>query len=330
MQSDIAARDHRSASQPLRRTLLAPGRVRELSQLRPWRAVRDTAICWAVIVAAWIAGAAVGTWWSVLLAAAVVGNRYYALFIIGHDGLHRRLFSRSETSDLFNDVFVLAPIGAITRINNRNHLQHHQHLATRADPDRHKHGCFNKATRLALLGYLTAATSVWRTVSNVMRSDGSVPKGGLRRYRTRDLALIGIWQAGLLVGLTLLYGWWGYLLLWWVPVFALTFLADNLRTFVEHSHPESDERADAHRLVSFTPSRFEGALFAPMNMNFHAAHHLWPSIPYYNLPTADAEMRAAPGSEVVTWRRSYLGYIWRYARALPVEGCPPVLVDADA
>ena len=49
----------------------------------------------------------------------------------------------------------------------------------------------------------------------------------------------------LIVGLTLPFGWWGYPLLWWVPVFLFTFLADNLRTFVEHSHTESDAEADA-------------------------------------------------------------------------------------
>jgi fatty acid desaturase len=61
--------------------------------------------------------------------------------------------------------------------------------------------------------------------------------------------------------------------------------------------------------------------FAPMNMNFHAAHHLWVSIPYYNLPKADALMRAHPLATSLEWRRSYVGYLIRYALALPLEEC---------
>src|ERR1700737_1946114 len=131
---------------PYRRTLLSADRVRELSRRRPLLVVRDTATCWAVIVGAWAAAAVVGTWWAIATAAVLVGNRFYALFIIGHDGMHRRLFDTSSANDLFADVFVYAPIGAINRVNGRNHLRHHQYLATEEDPDRHKHACFNKAT----------------------------------------------------------------------------------------------------------------------------------------------------------------------------------------
>jgi fatty acid desaturase len=60
---------------------------------------------------------------------------------------------------------------------------------------------------------------------------------------------------------------------------------------------------------------------SPMNMNCHAAHHLWVSIPYYNLPLADVEMRAHPLAAQLEWRRSYAGYLVRYALALPLDEC---------
>jgi fatty acid desaturase len=58
-----------------------------------------------------------------------------------------------------------------------------------------------------------------------------------------------------------------------------------------------------------------------MNMNYHASHHLWVSIPYYNLPAADRLMREHPGSVALEWWRSYVGYLWRYMRAMPLEEC---------
>src|SRR5205085_6492471 len=102
----------------LRRTLLPAARVRELSRLRPRRVAFDLAWNWALIVAAWVGAAAVGGPVAVAVAMVVVGNRFYSLFIIGHDGLHRRLHPDQRRSDLVSDVFVMAPIGAVTRLNN--------------------------------------------------------------------------------------------------------------------------------------------------------------------------------------------------------------------
>ena len=44
-----------------------------------------------------------------------------------------------------------------------------------------------------------------------------------------------------------------------------------------------------------------------MNMNFHAAHHLWPSIPYYNLPVASRELHEHPLGTDIECCGSYLG-----------------------
>jgi fatty acid desaturase len=322
---------HSDLHQHLRRTLLSPERVRELSERRPRRVARDIAIWWATILAAWLVAAAIGGPLAALLGAVVVGNRFYSLFIIGHDGLHRRLVKGTKRNDIVCDAFVMAPIGAITRLNNRNHLLHHAHLATAADPDRFKHCCFNKRTRLELVGYLTAVTSVLLTVAHVFnrRRDGGSDTTDVDGHRVserdrrspRDLALLVGWQVALLVGLTILFGWWGYILMWWAPVFVFTFLADNLRTFGEHGQAASDDIADGERLITTDASFLERQLLAPMNMNFHAVHHLWPSIPYYNLPIADAEVRRAAAADVIEIRRSYLGFLRRYAAALPIDGC---------
>lgn len=324
---EAATTTYREQHVRLRRSLLDPQRIRELSKLRPGRVVRDTLVQWVIIIGAWAAAAAIGTWWAVALAFVVVGNRFYALFIIGHDGMHRRLFPKTSTNDLFTDVFVLAPIGAINRINNRNHLRHHQSLATEADPDRHKHACFNKTTPVGVLLYLTGTGSVFKNIGNVFA--GSKTEGQERRpkdpdrpkYSVRDLVIFLGVHGALIGGLTWAFGWWGYPVLWLAPVYVFAIMADNFRTFVEHSHPEADVLADAHRLVTNDPPFIEKVLFAPMHMHHHAAHHLWPSIPYYNLPAADRELRQSAGAAELEWRGSYLGYLRRYLRALPIAGC---------
>lgn len=311
-----------------RASLLSHDRVRELSRLRPWRTVLDTLWMWAGIVGAWALVWWHPAWWTVLIAIPVIGTRYYGLFIIGHDGMHRRIFRTVRANDLFCDLCVLGPIGVITRINNRNHLEHHKHLATELDPDRHKHACFNKATRPAYVVFLTGLANVVPVLRNVFmrEEDGhgapaeAAPVRGAK-YTLRDAAIIVGWQAALIGGLSWAIGWWAFPVMWLLPVYVHAYLGDLVRSFLEHSHPESDDKADEHRLITYASNPIERAFFAPMNMNYHTVHHLWTSIPYYNLPRADREVRQSPGAEGLVWRRSYVGYLLRYYFALPLVEC---------
>ncbi len=300
---------------PWRKTLLTREQLEELGRLRPARMMLDTALLWAQIVATWGTVAVWPYWWVTALAIPVIGTRYYALMIIGHDGLHRRLFSSTTTNDAWNDIFVLGPVGAITRINRRNHMNHHMTLGLAHDPDRYKYLSNDKATLTALLFSLTGLRYVLRALGNVF-----LPKDNVKRepYTLRDLAILLLWQGALIGGLSWAIGWWAYPVLWLCPVYIFAFTADIVRVFLEHSHPEPDGISDSRsRLVSFISNPVERRIFAPLNMNFHAAHHLWPSIPYYNLPRADGLIRTMASAENgLVWRRSYVGYLLCFARTI--------------
>jgi fatty acid desaturase/putative flippase GtrA len=312
---------HTQKYRPYRSSLLGGGQLRNLNRLRPARAACDTIALWLQIVIPWTAVAVWPSWWLIALAIPIVGTRYYALYIIGHDGLHRRLFATVRTNDLWNDLAILGAIGAITRLNRVNHMRHHATLALPDDPDRYKYIAGNKATRLSFGLALTGLPYVLNAVGNVFlrkrrkhaRPD---PAAG---YTARDLVILGLWQVALIGGLSSAVGWWAYPVLWLVPVYAFTYAADIIRVFLEHSMPGGDDDADATmRLVTYRSSAIERRLFAPMNMNFHTAHHLWPSIPYYNLPEADRLIRQSPMLDGgLVWRGSYFAYLWEYARRLP-------------
>lgn len=178
--------------------------------------------------------------------------------------------------------------------------------------------------------FLTGLATVLKSARNVFFTGGlpapaeaapTSDRPPALKHGGRDLVILIGWQVALIAGLSIAFGWWGYALLWLLPVFVFTYLADNFRSFAEHGHPESDQRADSHRLITYLSNPVERAFFAPMNMNFHAAHHLWISIPYYNLPVADARMRSGPDPSGIEWRGSYLAFLWRYMRALPLEEC---------
>jgi fatty acid desaturase len=196
-------------------------------------------------------------------------------------------------------------------------------LATPEDPDRHKYACFNKTDLTALLGYMSGLTSIFKSVRNVFFASARAPAGARTDdgYTARDFAILGGCQLALIGGLTWAFGWWGWPLMWAAPVYVFTYLGDSIRSFAEHSRPQADALADEHRLITYVSTRMERMFFAPMNMNYHAAHHLWVSIPYYNLPLADDEMRRHPLAAELEWRASYTGYLARYMLALPLDEC---------
>ena len=314
------SKNTRQDYQPYRKAILNKTELKHLTSLRPWVAVRDTLYLWAQIILTWTIVAKWPFWWMIVCSIPIIGTRFYALFIIGHDGLHRRLFKRIWLNDLWSDLFVLAPIFSITRLNRWNHMEHHSKLALSTDPDRYKYISANKLSKISVLFVLTGLPYVIRAMKNVLITNAKSDhhKSPSFKYTNRDIFILVIWQLFLVGSLSSIFGWWGYIVLWLIPVYVFTYSADIVRVFLEHSMLEEDDDADkSGRLITYVSSSFERIFFAPMNMNFHSAHHLWPGIPYYNLPKADEYMRGWKSDDKnLYWRRSYIKYLLDYMRPL--------------
>lgn len=299
---------------PLRGTLLTRDELASLSKLRGWPVVKETVLAWVSIVAAWYLVSLHTAWWTVLIAGVVVGVKYYALYIVAHDGLHRRLFASRTANDLWTDALLLGPIGAICRLNRHNHMTHHRRLATASDPDRFKYTYSHRSTGILFAFGLTGLPFVLRAVTNVLFPGGTQKASALApapksTYLIRDLMILLGWQLILASVLTLMISWWAYFLLWWIPVYVFTFATDITRVFCEHSRLMGDPEKDGDmRLASFHTSWFERQIFAPCNMNHHAAHHLWPSIPFYHLADAD-QIAVSRSAGAIQVRKSYFAYM---------------------
>lgn len=306
---------------PHRSSILTAADLRRLSVLNPRIPVRDTLVHWAWIVASWAAVAWMPNPFIVILAVLVVGVNFYGLYIIGHDGLHRRLFNSANMNDLWNDMLVVGSFGAITRMNRGNHMLHHRVTCLPNDPDRHKYVHDDKELVFPFIFFLSGLSTLFKSLENVFVKRGQRPDSPAapgERYTTRDLSILFGWQIALIVGLTLAIGWWAYIVLWLIPAYVFGYRADLTRVFCEHAMLTSDINADASmRLVSYTSNPIERMFFAPHNMNYHMAHHLWPSIPYYRLPEADKLIQQAVErvpSVTLVWRSSYVGFLLDYAR----------------
>jgi fatty acid desaturase len=51
------------------------------------------------------------------------------------------------------------------------------------------------------------------------------------------------------------------------------------------------------------------------NLNYHLEHHLFPAVPWYNLPRLHALLAGQYRRAGAYVHRSYLGFLWEAARA---------------
>lgn len=302
------------------REILAPGsaELRALVERRPWRMLRDVALYWALIAASFALVAARPAAWSFAIAFVVIGNSQYALSILTHEGNHATLFRRRFVNDTFCLWVLCAPLGVDFDGERHNHLEHHRLFATTGDPDRYLYQLADKSSRTRLLLFLTGLTSLPHVLAKAKRKrppadDGRPQPGPLSRGRRPTL----IAQIVIFLVLSRFLPLWAYVALWLAPLYVMAFVPHKLRMFCEHAVCAlPDEAADDRRLLTFRPGLVERQLFAPLGLNYHAEHHMFPGVPYYALPQLAKHVR---GCAAVEERRSYLGFVVQCLRRLPLR-----------
>jgi fatty acid desaturase len=209
-----------------------------------------------------------------------------------HEAAHYRLFKNRFLNDTISDALLAFPIGVSTSVYRKYHFAHHRYVNTELDPDIQKvvgdedwswpktqFECFKIFVR-DLVGlnvwrawYFMWFWSPWRGLSSAPGSPTL-----LRRERITLILL----YATIAAVVTALHAWPAFLLLWVVPCFTVLAAIFRIRNLAEHYGVGGDHELNESRTV--LPSWWERLLIAPCNVNHHLDHHLFPSVPWYNLP----------------------------------------------
>ncbi len=297
---------------------------------RPGRVVRDLAQSWIVIAVAIPAVAAHPVWWAWCLAFLAIGFAQYGLFILGHEAMHGCLSTRRQINDSLSRWLIHGPLLMCFDDGRHNHLEHHKKLGQADDPDRYLHVMENKNNPISFVLFCSGLSTFWQTVLKVTplgivlnrssassQADGSSPTGALADFCLKR-GTVFVWQP-LLFSYFMVWGlpWWSYVVLWILPIYACVFVPDEIRAFCDHAVADvPDAEVDHKRLVTFLPVRLEKIVFSPHHMNYHAEHHLWPGIPYYNRPIVHKVLKETPE---VTYRGSYATFLIRLLCRLPIS-----------
>jgi fatty acid desaturase len=270
--------------------LIDPVELKQLSILQPSETVAALVLDWAVIAAAISLSCYFGGVWLYIFAVAIIAGRMHGLGVLMHEAAHFRFLKNRRMADAITDVFIAWPIMATVDGYRQNHLAHHQHTNTDKDPDwavklGTKAYTFPQrgwAVALNLLGYIVAVSSV-RDLAHILPRLAAAKQTG--RYK---LVRLG-YYLGIATVITVLGIWKGLLLYWIVPYMTLFLLFLYIRGVAEHfGSMDYDGQLGSTRTV--IPYLWERCFFAPHNVNYHLEHHLFPGVPFYNLPKLSAAL----------------------------------------
>jgi fatty acid desaturase len=238
----------------------------------------------------------------------VIAGRQVALFFLVHEAAHYRMFASRVWSDRLVNVFAGFPVGIHVDSYRRHHLQHHRNLNTSSDPDWQLHqNEFWRWPREPHSATLLFAKSLFGL--HARRWLGVLVLSPWSRFaamtRFERVAFVGFASA-LVVLLSMTRTWLVFTGLWVLPMFTLTFALHHLRTIAEHlAVPGTHELNETRTVVSSPIERF---FVAPMGVNFHLEHHLFPGIPAYHLTAAhELLMQDDAFRAQAHMTRSYLG-----------------------
>lgn len=288
--------------------------IRELHRLKPtWNLIG------LVFVALWFAGGvlvlAVSGWPLHLAGYAVIGVAIHGLGNLMHEAIHGNLFRNRRLDRLVGFVAGIPALFSVTAYRV-THLIHHRHNRTKLDPD--------ELTNLTTDRHLLSLAFYSWIVVGVVLYLLHVPITALRRGRRRERAAIVaeyLFIAGLYASIFAVaahYHASGLVVqLWVIPLlFAAVFV--NVRGWAEHmmtvpGHPLTQSRTiTSNRLLSFLN----------INLNYHLEHHLFPAMPWYNLPRLHALLQDEYREAGASIYRSYLRFL-RDAWRTGVHGLAP-------
>ena len=269
---------------------LTKDELRRLSQIRPGRIAVELSLCWALIIGLIQVGISVGLWaW--LPCILLLGCLQNQLILWTHEGGHCSLHRDRRKNDILGDALVAGPMGITLDSYRWHHGVHHKYLG---DPNKE----IELSAFFCIRGrqlFVHMARHLFGVVAYTVifrRQRHSGPKSKIEPPPPRSMpAWIGFLSvnAALFAMCALQGAWYLYFVLWVAPLFTLAIMISNFRTIVEHQ-PSSDvcdkgmeypvppivRIVDAHRIERY--------LVAPVGFYYHYEHHLYPGIPYCNLP----------------------------------------------
>ena len=297
-----------------------PGEVvQRLTRRSAWRATAAVVHDFAVVAAA--IGLALYFWphpLAILLSVMLIGTRQHALFVIAHDAAHYLLYERRWLNDAVGRI--CATVQGLSMCTYRViHRLHHNNLYGELDPDTALHGGYPRGkwylvrkllkdlsglTAWKTYAYFLGGAPALNTATRVALRPLDDTSEKLKTEARRDRNMVVAFHVAALIAAA----WSGYLVqylvLWILPLVTVVQAILRLRAIAEHG-ATTDFSSPLTAARTNTGPRWLEWLIFPHQVNYHIEHHLYASVPHYNLRQLNREMARRgllEGAELVPFR----------------------------
>jgi fatty acid desaturase len=278
--------------------------VQQLTRRSAWRATFAVLEDFAVIALA--AAVALAFWpnpfW-ILLSILVIGTRQHALFVVAHDAAHYLLYSSRKVNDAVGRA--CATVQGLSMCTYRViHRLHHNNLYGELDPDTALHGGYPRGRAYLIKKLLKDLSGVtaWKTYAYFL---GGAPalntqtkvalrplddtSGKLKDEARADRNTVVVFHIAALAFFAATGYLVEYLVLWVLPLVTVVQAILRLRAIAEHGATTDFSSPLTAARTNVAPAWLAWLLF-PHHVNYHIEHHLYASVPHYNLPALHREM----------------------------------------
>ncbi len=311
---DIASKDHHTPTELFDSERLKPAVIKQLSRLNPWLSLGHVALEYGFIISAIVL---CNLYWHPLLYVVCVmwiAARQHALAILVHEASHYRLLEHKPANDFIGEALLAFPIFVTLRGYRLSHRAHHRHMNTEHDPDwvsKETPDWVFPKSRGALF-FMLAKIAFGANLGWMIKL---ILKGGQPQAATQTKSATRSFVAGRMLyyvavmALLTYFGWWtDFLLFWIVPMVTWLQVIFRIRSIAEHFGLEYDHTFTEARTTY--PSLFDRLFIASKNVWYHLDHHLYPSVPFYNLPLLHTKLMELTGfQERAHITKSYLGVL---------------------
>lgn len=318
--------------------------LRTLHRIEPKRSLIAALAVWVeiacLVVAAGYLIPAPYFWWAYVPLIFFIAGRQGALLQLVHEGSHDLLAKSKQVNDRIGKWLCALPIGVNYKGYSSGHILHHAYTGTDRDPpsDSEKYRIVDLRNPMLYVLFLKdlaglSALSVFRSYVGNAASEGRRPRAEAAPLwkRFRGLGELGLVQLIVLVAL-FQFRIGDYLLLWIVPAASIHMFLMRIRGIAEHGLAKQrhvtvtrPEEGNFYTRSFGTPKKryafapfvwLEQALIGSINVYYHHEHHLYPRVPFYNLPKLHklvAEKASAYNPEIYV-----PGYFAAFARGVKV------------
>lgn len=246
--------------------------------------------------------------WSAYLG---LGYLWMSIVTFMHDATHNTLFEKPWKNWAFG-IISMIPLMASFISFKEDHMEHHRYNRSPKDPDAFTMGRRGVLDFVAFYGYILAGA-----VLSFVHFNFIYP---IQRFNARKWA-IHLFETALKIACYWALLTWAHqhgvlgktLEVWLVPVYIFA-VFNSIRFIAEHYEtPWNQGQLVGSRTVTSNPLHS----FFWNNINWHIGHHIYPTVPWYNLIELHRLMKPAIEAEGAIVEKSYTGVFLRALRRGP-------------